>query len=480
MDEISGAGTALTRRMQSLLWEALGGTAAATEQTSFIGGGVLPAPFAVAHLGAASFATAATAVSELVSTVAPAPPVAIDRALAAAWLVSWSQPVGGWDRGTPWHGVSTDYATADGRWVRLQANYPHLRRAVLDTLGVPEDRDAIARAVAGRAADEVEQAIIDGGGAAAASRTVREWARHPQGRAVAAEPLADIRRGDGAADGPGGRWAPTPERPLAGIRVLDVTRVLAGPMGTRFLAGYGAEVLRIDPPGYLEPGGSSGGDLTLGKRCAYIDLRTPAGHDTFLSLLSGADVLIHGLRPGAMDGLGLGEDVRRAASPAHVEVTLNAYGWTGPWTGRRGFDTLVQTAAGFSTEVMNRNELASPRLLPAQVLDFATGYLIAAAAVRGLTERIRQGRWSSWRLALARTAAVLNRAGEPPEEPGIELPAPGPYEDRVYTFPMGPVRRLEFPVSVAGAPLFWERPGEPYGSSAPVWATFPSAGRRKA
>jgi crotonobetainyl-CoA:carnitine CoA-transferase CaiB-like acyl-CoA transferase len=410
-------------------------------------------------VGAASFATAGTAVADLVSLVSvAAPAVRVDRRLAAAWLRQWAEPVGGWDRGSPWHGVSTDYPAADGRWIRLQANYPHLRQAVLDTLGVPEDREAIARVIGAMPADEAEQALVDGGAAASASRTVAEWAAHPQGRAVAAEPLIDVTWADKSDDA--GAWVPTAERPLAGIRVLDVTRVLAGPVGTRFLAGYGAEVLRIDPPGYAEPGGSSG------------------GRGTFLELLAGADVLVHGLRLGAMDRLGLGAGVRRAASPGHVEVTLNAYGWTGPWTGRRGFDTLVQTSAGMSTEIMRRDGLPSPRLLPAQVLDFATGYLAAAAAVRGLAERARQGRGSSWRLALARTGAVLSGAGRPPEEDEITLPLDGPWEDRVYTFPRGPVRRLEFPVKVDGAPLFWERPGDPYGTAAPVWATAPTAGRR--
>jgi crotonobetainyl-CoA:carnitine CoA-transferase CaiB-like acyl-CoA transferase len=475
----SEAGSALTRRLHQVFWSAVSGLGADGPEVALDGGGVLPAPFAVAHVGAASFATAGSAIADLVSLVSAAPPeVLVDRRLAAAWLRQWAEPVGGWDRGSPWHGVSTDYQAADGRWIRLQANYPHLRQAVLDTLDVPEEREAIARVIGAMPADEAEQALVDGGGAAAASRTLAEWAAHPQGRAVAAEPLIDVTWADQTDDA--ARWAPTPERPLAGIRVLDVTRVLAGPVGTRFLAGYGAEVLRIDPPGYAEPGGSSGGDLMLGKRCAFLDLRAAAGRDTFLELLAGADVLVHGLRLGAMDRLGLGADVRRAASPGHVEETLNAYGWTGPWTGRRGFDTLVQTSAGMSTEIMERGRLAAPKLLPAQVLDFATGYLAAAAAVRGLAERARQGRGSTWRLALARTGAVLAGAGQPPDEDEITLPLDGPYEDRVYTFPRGPVRRLEFPVRVAGAPLFWERPGDPYGTAAPVWATAPTAARRPA
>jgi crotonobetainyl-CoA:carnitine CoA-transferase CaiB-like acyl-CoA transferase len=488
MGEAGSAGTELTRRLYQSMWAALGGPADAAEVT-FTGGEVLAGPFAVSHVGAASVAAVGAAVADLVSTAAGKPPaVRVDRTLASAWLAHWSAPVG-WDRGTPWHGVSTDYAASDGRWVRLQANYEHLRRAAAKALGATEDREAFARAIAAMTADEAEHAIVSGGGAAAATRTLDEWAAHPQGQAAAAEPLIDATFGDsysGGGDsgsgnsgsGPLAGWAPTPERPLAGIRVLDVTRVLAGPVGTRTLAGYGAEVLRIDPPGFLEPEGTAGGgDLTLGKRCVYLDMSTPEGRDTFLTLLSQADVLVHGLRPGALDGLGLGAGVRRAAAPGVIEVTLNAYGWTGPWQGRRGFDTLVQTSSGMSTELMRRGGLPAPKLLPSQVLDFATGYLIAAAAVRGLAERARHSRWSSWRLALARTGALLRSAGEAPGEAPLGAPADSWYEDRVYNFPKGPVRRLAWPATVERAPLFWERAGDPYGTATPVWATAPNAAR---
>jgi crotonobetainyl-CoA:carnitine CoA-transferase CaiB-like acyl-CoA transferase len=469
----------LTRRLYESMWAALGGSGDLASVVSFAGGEVLPGPFAVSHVGAASFAAVGAAMADLVSTVTGEPPaVQVDRTLASVWLAHWSAPVG-WDRGTPWHGVSTDYPTADGRWVRLQANYHHLRRAAAKALGATEDREAFARAIAAMTADEAEHTIVTGGGAAAATRTLDEWAAHPQGQAVAAEPLIDTTFGDGAVnDGILAGWAPTPQRPLAGIRVLDITRVLAGPVGTRTLAGYGAEVLRIDPPGFLEPDGSAGGgDLMLGKRCVYLDISTPAGRDTFLSLLSEADILVHGLRPGALDGLGLGADVRRAAAPGVIEVTLNAYGWTGPWQGRRGFDTLVQTSSGMSTELMRRGGLPGPKLLPSQVLDFATGYLIAAAAIRGLAERARHGRWSSWRLALARTGVLLRGAGEAPEEAALGEPADSWYEDRVYNFPKGPVRRLAWPTSVERAPLFWERAGDPYGTATPIWATAQSAAR---
>ena len=452
-------------------WAALGG---GPREVGLRGERILPAaPFGVSALSAAAFAAAGSAVAELLEAAgASPPPVTVDAELASAWMRTPTHPVG-WERGTPWHAVSTDYPTADGRWVRLQANYPRLREATARVLGVPVDPDAFAAVFRAHDADEIEQAIVAGGGAAAATRSLAEWDAHPHGRTLREEPLVDVIAGDAADD----TWTPLPGRPLSGIRVLDITRVLAGPMATRFLAGYGAEVLRIDPPGYAEPDGESGGDLTLGKRCAHLPLDTDEGRDRFLALLAEADVLVHGLRPGALDGLGLGEAARRAARPGLVEVTLNAYGWTGPWAGRRGFDTLVQTSAGMSTELMRRAGGARPELLPAQVLDFATGYLMAAAALRGLTRRMTEGRGSSWRLALARTARLMLAHGAPPEGPALAVPvAPDPH-GRIFTSPYGPVRRLAFPLEVGGSPLFWERPGDPYGSATPRWASRAPIGR---
>src|SRR5689334_17026305 len=201
MGEAATAGTELTRRLYQSMWAALGGSGDPAPAVSFVGGEVLPGPFAVSHVGAASFATVGAAIADLVSTVTGAPPaVRVDRTLASVWLAHWSAPVG-WDRGTPWHDVSTDYPAADGRWVRLQANYGHLRRAAAKALGATEDREAFARAIAAMTADEAEHTIVTGGGAAAATRTLDEWAAHPQGQAVAAEPLIDTTFGDRAVSG---------------------------------------------------------------------------------------------------------------------------------------------------------------------------------------------------------------------------------------------------------------------------------------
>jgi hypothetical protein len=456
------------------MWAALEGDPKLTERVEFTGGASLASCFACTDLWSASYATAALAVSELVAHADAGPPgVTVDRILASDSFPNQTRAVNGVPRHRERPELTTDYATRDGRFIRFQANYLHLKENIVRAIGVGEDIDAIRAAIAERDADDIEQQIVDGGGTVAASRTVEEWYEHPQGKAVAAEPLADITLGDAVVD----TWRPTPTRPLAGVRVLDMTRILAGPMGTRFLAGFGAEVLRLDPPGYEEPGGSSGGELTQGKRCARLDLRIDADRARWLELLAGADVLIHGYRPGVLDSLGLTEEVRKVTRSGLVEVTLDAYGWTGPWAARRGFDTLLQSSTGISTATGAWLGLDTPHVMPSQVLDHGTGYLVAAATVRGLTRRLENGQGSRTRLALARTAHLLIQAGRPPEEQVIELPVQGPLDERTYAGLNGPIRRLRWPVEIENAPFFWERHGDPYGSSVAMWVTSPNTGR---
>jgi crotonobetainyl-CoA:carnitine CoA-transferase CaiB-like acyl-CoA transferase len=248
-------------------------------------------------------------------------------------------------------------------------------------------------------------------------------------------------------------------------------------------------VLRLDAPGsdesIMELG--QGTDMVLGKRWAYLDLASAAGRVRFLELLADTDVLVHGYRPGAIDRL-VPRDERAAVQPGLVEVEFNAYGWTGPWARRSGFDSLVQYSSGLADET-TRWALADPehrvpinalgklvsadrpRHLPVEALDFSTGYQVAAAALVGLVRLVTTGRGSHSRLSLARTAALLADEGRADEEPELHLPLSGPLEEPIYATPHGPVRRLRFPVEVDGAPLFWEHPYEPVGSSSPRWTT---------
>lgn len=442
---------------------------------AFTGTGVLAGPYPMTDLGAACLAGAGAAVAGLVADAGAAQAgqaraaVTVDRPLATGLFHRASRPLRAVTR-SPFHPMSRDFPTADGRWLRFQANYPHLRAAALSVLGTGEDGAAIAAAVAAANADELEAAVIAGGGAAAASRTAPEWAAHPQGAAVAAEPLVDIAATDRRAAGrQGSDWRPVPERPLAGLRVLDMTRVLAGPMATRLLAGFGAQVLRVDPPGYDEPNGIGSGDLTLGKRCAALDLRSAGGRADFAALLAGADLLVHGLRPGALDALGLDADTRQAISPGLIEVTLNAYGWTGPWSGRRGFDTLVQNSAGLALAGGDWAGTGAPYRWPLSILDHSAGYLMAAAAIAAVARRARTGHGSVSRVSLARMAHWLTSGPPQEDEPPLDLPLPGPLDPAVYDSPAGPVRRLRWPMRVGAVPFRFDRPGDPFGSSTPTW-----------
>jgi crotonobetainyl-CoA:carnitine CoA-transferase CaiB-like acyl-CoA transferase len=250
--------------------------------------------------------------------------------------------------------------------------------------------------------------------------------------------------------------------------VLDLTRVLAGPVATRLLAGWGAEVLRIDPPSWDEPGIVP--EITLGKRCARLDLTSPSGHERFLELLAGADVLVHGYRADAMEGLGLGADVRQDVRPGLVDVSLDAYGWSGQWVNRRGFDSLVQMSTGVAEAGMDATGAGHPLPLPVQALDHGTGYLLAAAALTGLALQRADGAGSRWRTSLARMARLLMDAGtvEPPDGPGID-PAPPRTDDPVERTPWGEARRLPPPVAVDRAPLQWSLPAGHLGTSAASW-----------
>jgi hypothetical protein len=479
-----------TRRFADELWSALGGEPGLVNEVAMAGEGVVPGAYPASDFAVASFAVAGTAIAELIGTQGSSrPPVVVDRPLASAWTIGGGATVRfspalrpiGW-RSPPMlppGSLGGFYPTADERWVHFQLNFP-VRPLSADAralFGAEPTPEHVAAVVKTMDADILEHALWNEAGyLVTATHTTEEWARHPQGRAVAAEPLVDVTE-LGASDDSG--WRPTPQRPLAGVRVLDLTRILSGPCSTRLLAGYGAEVLRIDPPGYTDLGGPDGaaGDVQLGKRCARLDLRSDSGREQFLELLASADVLVNGYRPGALDGLGLGTDVRAAARPGLVEVLLDAYGWTGPWARRRGHDSTVQTASGMVFESGRFTGVREP-VLGERILDLGTSQVLAAAAIRGLTHRLRTGHGSRLRCSLARTSALIVAAGRPRSvERALPVPFPAEPDPRVFVTPAGPARRLSPPMQVGDAPMFWERPSELPGSSAPVWSGLDSAVR---
>jgi crotonobetainyl-CoA:carnitine CoA-transferase CaiB-like acyl-CoA transferase len=454
----------MMRRALDTIWPALGGDLAATASVRETGEGGLPSYFSVTDLAAASIGAAGLSISELLAEAdGTLRDVAVDRRLASLWFGRAIVPEG-WEMSPGWEPLAGDYETRDG-WIKLHTNAPHHRAAALAVLGCIPEREAVATAVRRWTRDALEEAVVGAGGCAAAMRSETDWAAHPQGAAVAAEPLVGWTEQAGGAEVD---WRPDPSRPLLGLRVLDLTRVLAGPVATRFLAGFGAEVLRIDPLDWDEPGVVP--DVVLGKSCARLDLRSAEGKRRLETLLQGADILVHGYRPGALAGLGFDEGRRRALRPGLVEVCLDAYGWTGPWSGRRGFDSLVQMSSGIAETGMRRSGADKPVPLPVQALDHATGYIMAAAAIRGVTQRLRTGAGSFARASLARTAALLTSL--PRTEPG-DFPKLGAVDlaAEIETTSWGAARRPRPACSVDGAPMRWDLPARELGSAEARWSS---------
>lgn len=440
------------------------GSDQATANTVFFSNRVnLASVFPVSAFAAAAVAAAGVAVADFVCAAFGASPrVEVDRRLVSLWFGFSLRPIG-WALPPLRDPIAGDYATADG-WIRLHTNAPHHRAAALSVLGVSAEKQAVASAVAQWKAEELETAIVGNKGCAAVMRTASEWKAHPQGIAVTQERLIDARA---TADSADPLNLSTPKRPLRGIRVLDLTRVLAGPVATRFLAGLGADVLRIDPPTWDEPGVVP--DVTLGKRCARLDLSVADGKATFLQLLKGADILVHGYRSNALDDLGLDARLRRETRPGLVDISLDAYGWTGPWSHRRGFDSLVQMSVGIADAGMRTLGRDRPTPLPVQALDHAAGYLIAAAAVRGLMERLKTRRGFEARTSLARVAALLASAPIAEIAGDIICAEEADWSDGIEATDFGMARRLRSPITIGSTPLQWDRPASKLGSAAPTW-----------
>jgi len=451
----------------------LGVSANAQERLSlsFTGDDCLPSCFSTTELASSSFMAAAVALAEYSYIKhkadfidAPVKKLSVDNRCASLWFGKslWALD---WQPGGMWDSIAGDYKCADG-WIRLHTNAPHHRKCALSVLQCEPTPEAVAATLASQNADEVESAIVAAHGCAATMRSLAAWQQHPQGKCVAAEPLVHW-QDHGVIDADSNRLAlfnSTVARPLAGVRVLDLTRVIAGPVSTRFLAGHGADVLRIDPASWDEP--SVVPEVTLGKRCAHLELKHTAGYDKFLELVKSADVLVHGYRPGAMVGLGLSTDTLLAVNPALITVSLCAYGWTGPWSQRRGFDSLVQMSSGLAHQGMLDFKSDKPHPLPVQALDHATGNLMAAAVLLALAERQKSGRVRCARLSLARTAHVLQRHRQNTLHTDFEPVNPSDLNPDIENTTWGAAQRVRFPVN-SGA--YWDRPATDLRLFSPQW-----------
>lgn len=370
----------------------------------------LPSVFAVGNVASASIAAQAMAAASIsYQRTGTRQQVGIDRRHALAMFRSERYlRINGQPPADPWSPIAGYYQAGDGRWIQLHTNFPHHRDGVLRVLGCTDQRDAVAQAIAGWSALELETQLAAEGMCAAMIRTPQEWQAHPQAAALASLPLFEIERlGDAPPQPVGGAAANAQAaRPLAGVRVLDLSRVIAAPVAARTLAQHGADVLAIGAA-HLPNIAPLVIDTGRGKRSAQLDFRQPSGHAQLLDLVRGADVFLQAYRPGALAAQGLTPAALCQLRPGLIHVSLSAYSHVGPWAARRGFDSLVQSATGIAYEEGQAAGLPGPGKLPCQALDHATGYLAAFATMVALQRRAVEG--GSWqvRVSLAQTGHWL-------------------------------------------------------------------------
>lgn len=427
---------------------------------------VLRSSFAVAAAAQASIAAAALAACELghVRGV-ERQQVSVDIAHAALECSTWfsvdGQVPDAWD---PFSGL---YACADGS-IRLHANFAHHRDGALRLLGLEPGRAARAdaqQALRSWKAVDFETACAQAGWVATALRSFSEWDASEQGAAVAAQPLMSIERIGDARPMPL-RPLGAQDRPLAGVRTLELTRILAGPVGGKALAAYGSDVMLVNSPGL--PNIAAISDTSRGKRSVHVDLDTEAGRRLLERLAGDAHVFVQGYRPGSLAARGFGPEQLARCRPGIVYVSLTAYGPRGPWSARRGFDSLVQTAMGFNHAEGEASGEGKPRPLPTQILDEASGFLIAMGASAALCRQQREG--GSWhvQVSLAQTGHWLRGLGRvaggfdatpPQREPYLETVASG----------FGELCTFRHSSQLSRTPAAWTLPSMPPGSSPPQW-----------
>ena len=438
---------------------------------------ILPTPFKIGQTSAAALTATGLAVSDLWALrTGSSQDVAVDLRQATASLRSGHYMLmDGKKVSTDRNAVMGVYPAKNGRWSYVHANFPNHRAAALGVLGCAEDKNEVRKAVAKWDALELEEAIIAAKGAGGMVRTMAEWAQHPQAAAIASLPLLEIVKiGDAPVE-----KLPDGDRPLSGVRVLDLTRVLAGPTCARTLAEHGADVLKITGA-HLPSIGYQEFDTGLGKLSAHLDLRQDKDVATLKELIRETDIFSQGYRPGTLGNRGLAPEELVKLRPGLVYVSLCAFSHVGPWASRRGFDTVVQTVSGITARQGDLFPGAEPgpQFYPVSAIDYLTGYLMAFGAMVALARRAREG--GSWlvRISLAQTGRWLVERGQVPE---AELKGvPSEFTDAELqgwktdsNTPVGRLTHLRPTVQLSATPPRWARPSVPLGYNEPVWPVRP-------
>ena len=450
------------------IWTSAGGDPAALDAVRLTGDETqLPSSFRVAAAAQASVAAtglAAAGIWKLRS--GEGQEVAVDMRHAVAECRSERYlRVDGKPPPPAWDAIAGVYRVRDG-YVRLHTNFPHHRDAVCRVLNCKPEREEVQAALMQWDGEAFETTAYAGGCVVAFMRSHDQWSALPHAKALAALPLITITKIAEAAPKP---W-PKGDRPLAGIRVLDLSRVIAGPVAGRTLAAHGADVLLIAGPDL-----SAIPWLTIdtgrGKLTSFVELKNEAGRAVLRDLVASADIFSQGYRPRAIAGLGFSPEQAAAINPGIVYATLSAYGYAGPWAERRGFDSLVQTTTGFNHAEGQAAGVDGPKELPAQMLDHATGYFMAFGAMMAKARQSREG--GSWhvQVSLAQTGRWLwnlGRVADGLAAEDLKTEAVMPFIEEVASG-FGPLRSVRHSALLSKTPAFWARPAMPLGSHPPQW-----------
>ncbi len=452
------------------IWQTGGGDSDALTSVALTGSdAALPSSFRVGAVAQSTIAAAALAGTRLYqANTGVEQTVSVDMNHAATEFLS-ERNIRVDRRHAPriWDSIAGVYECGDGRWIRLHTNFEHHRQGVLNILKCDYDRNAVAAALKKFEAYEVEDQAAAAGVVSYAMRTTDEWEAHPQCQAIDLEPLVSIER---IGDAPPIETR-VGEQPMSGYRVLDLTRIIAGPVCGRTLAVHGADVMRVAGP-HLPYVPVLVMDAGRGKRSTYLDLRKEAAKQNLGELLQSTNVFVQGFRPGAIAGLGFDPDTVAKKRPGIVYVSLCAWGYSGPWADRRGYDSLVQTASGINLAESEAAGESTPGELPCQALDHASGYLMAFGAMRALERQRTEG--GSWhvRVSLARTGRWIQNAGRIGNGHSV-------YNDfdiaqylQTEHSGFGELTCVSHAAKLSKTPARWRYPSTPLGVHKPDWSIF--------
>jgi crotonobetainyl-CoA:carnitine CoA-transferase CaiB-like acyl-CoA transferase len=461
------------REILAGLWTMAGGEPAALDAVTLTGEEPqLPSSFRVAAAAQAGIAAAALAAAHLwklrsgeSQNVAVEMRHAVTECRSERYLrVDGKPPPPAWDA------IAGVYKTRDRRFVRLHTNFPHHREAVCRVLDCRAERDDVQAALMQWDAEPFETAAYAVGGVVSMMRSFDDWSELPQAKAVAALPVITFEKIGEAAPRP---W-PKGDRPLAGLRVLDLSRVIAAPVAGRTLAAHGADVLLISGPTLPQIPWLTI-DTGRGKLTSFLDLKNENGQAALRDLLGEADIFSQGYRPLALADLGFSPQNAARINPGIVYVSLSAYSHLGPWAGRRGFDSLVQTSTGFNHAEGQAAGIDGPKELPAQILDHTTGYLMAFGAMMAQARQSREG--GSWhvRVSLAQTGRWIWNLGRVPDglkTEDLKAEAILPFIEEASSG-FGPLKAVGHAAKLSKTPAHWTRPAMPLGTHPPQWPARP-------